>query len=83
MLFRLEIMWYRSNKAHFIYSSIGHFDRSMAKLVILENNRLTIEGQKNAIENFYNLLLTKFRHAIYKFTGIYSVIVDVSLRAAF
>ena len=28
----------------------------------IENNRLTIGEQKNAIENVYNLLLTEFRH---------------------
>ena len=27
-----------------------------------ENNELTIEEQKNAIQNFYNPLLTEFRH---------------------
>ena len=33
----------------------------MTKLAIFENNRLTIGEQKNAIQNFYNLLLTEFR----------------------
>ena len=33
----------------------------IAKLVIFENNRLTIGEQKNAIQNFYNPLLTEFR----------------------
>ena len=33
----------------------------IAKSVIFENNRLTIGEQKNAIQNFYNLLLIEFR----------------------
>ena len=33
----------------------------IAKSAIFENNRLTIGQQKNAIQNFYNLLLTEFR----------------------
>ena len=40
--------------------SLQHFH--IAKLVIFENNGLTIGEQKNAIQNFYNPLLTEFRH---------------------
>ena len=35
--------------------------KHIAKSVIFENNRLTMGEQKNAILNFYNLLLTEFR----------------------
>ena len=37
-------------------------EEHIAKSAIIENNSLTIGEQKNAIENFYNLLLTEFRH---------------------
>ena len=33
----------------------------IAKFIIFENNMLTIGEQKNAIHNFYNLLLKEFR----------------------
>ena len=42
-----------------------HFQKKfqhIAKLAIFENNRLTIGEQKNAIENFYHLLLSEIRH---------------------
>ena len=35
-----------------------------AEIGIFENNRLAIGEQKNAIENFYALLLTEFRHMV-------------------
>ena len=38
----------------------------MAKLVIFENNWPTIGEQKNAIENFHNLLQKEFRHIMYE-----------------
>ena len=33
-----------------------------AKWTIQKNNSITIGEQKNAIQNFYTLLLTEFRH---------------------
>ena len=34
----------------------------IAKSAIVEYNSLTVGEQKNAIQNFYNLLLTEFHH---------------------
>ena len=42
-------------------TSSGSKGEHIAKLAIFKNNRLTIGEQKNAIQNFYNLLLTEFR----------------------
>ena len=46
-----------------------------SKSVIFENNGLTIGEQKNAIKNFYNLLLTDFRHMLF---GCYVIVTSRS-----
>ena len=57
--------------------TLGSCSYHNAKLAIHENNRLTIGEQKNAIQNYYNLLLTEFPHMGHvSFTNIMALWID-------
>ena len=62
-IFSIVEFWENWN-VHFLRN--GFFPQHNAKLAVFENNRLiTIGEQKDTFQNFYNLLLTEFRHKLY------------------
>ena len=51
------------------YNTKTNFTRTYREMALFENNRLTIREQCDAIQNFHNALLTKFRHIVRGFNA--------------
>ena len=58
---------------------LAHGLVDIAKSAIVENNSLTMGEQKNAIENFYYLLLTEFRHMASYFALSNQILKDICI----